>query len=157
MNISWLHWWQVIYKTSGTDEIETEGEDLLENTSRDSENDVLNLDAGLEKEVIVETEIVQQTNTKKEKKENLENEGGMDSDSIQIKADYVSDLDSWNETANVSGPKVINFEVSVKALAADNGKTDDLKARKSLVEKEQSYLEAEDLVASSECEKVKTV
>ena len=86
----------MIHKTSGTDEIETEEEDLLENTSRDSENDVLNLDAGLEKEVIVETEIVQQKNTKKEKKENLENEGGMDtdSDSIQIKADYVSDLDS---------------------------------------------------------------
>ena len=81
----------------------------------------------------------------------------MDSDSKQIKADYVSDLDSWNETANVSGPIVINFEVSVKALAADNGETDDLKARKSLVEKEQSYLEAEDLLESSECEKVKAI
>ena len=56
----------MIHKTSGTDEIETEGEDLLENTSRDSENDVLNLDAGLEIEVIVETEIVQQKHTKKE-------------------------------------------------------------------------------------------
>ena len=47
----------------------------------------------------------------------------MDSDSIKIKVVDVSDLDSWNETANVSGPKVINFEVSVKALAADNGET----------------------------------
>ena len=58
----------MIHKTSGTDEIETEGEDLLENTSRDSENDVLNLDAGLEKEVIVETEIVQQKTLKREKR-----------------------------------------------------------------------------------------
>ena len=48
----------------------------------------------------------------------------------------------------VSGPLVINFQVPVKALAADNGITDDLKARKSSVEKEQNFLEAEDLVVS---------
>ena len=38
----------------------------------------------------------------------------------------------------VSGPTVINCEVPVNALTADNGETDDLKARRTLVEKEQN-------------------
>ena len=45
--------------------------------------------------------------------------------------DDVSDLDWSNESAKVSGPAGINFEAPVKALAPDDGKTDDLKARKS--------------------------
>ena len=44
----WNNW--KFHKTSGTNEIDTEGEDLSENTSTDSENDVLDLGAELEKE-----------------------------------------------------------------------------------------------------------